>query len=349
MQSLATEKKAWSPSPCSNSPRKKAVFVGKPDWIRRIYGKGRFEKVAALTDLYPEVIHMDLFDQYLPDLQEVEVIFSTWGMKALSADQIVQMRSLKAVFYAGGSVHHFARPFLEQGILVISAWQANAAPVAEFTLAQILLAAKGYFRNSREFTAPEKFKTAFRGKGNFGEIVAILGAGAIGQKVIQLLHSFDLEIVVFDPFLTEENAAKLGVKKASLEEAFKSAYVVSNHLANRPETVGMLHGGLFEKMRPDATFINTGRGATINEQQMIRVLTQRPDINALLDVTYPEPPADDSRLYLLPNVHLSSHIAGSIGDEYVRNADYAIQEFLAWRSGNKLQYAISIPMLETMA
>lgn len=68
-------------------------------------------------------------------------------------------------------------------------------------------------------------------------------------------------------------------------------------------------------MRQGATFINTGRGAQVDEAGLIEVFKRRPDLTALLDITCPEPPEDGSELYTLPNIHLSSHIAGSKNDE----------------------------------
>lgn len=325
-----------------------ALFGGK-EAIEHVYaGDGR-DRLERLTNLYPHMVDGGNFDEHAQHLREVEAIFSTWGMPSLTPDQLNAMPMLKAVFYAGGSVQGFARPLLDRGIVVVSGWQANAVPVAEFTLAQILLATKGYFRNSREFKSPALVKTAHRGPGNFGETIAILGAGAIGEKVIKLLGGFELQVIVFDPFLSDERAATLGVDKVSLEAAFERAYVVSNHVPDLPETVGMLNGALFARMRADATFINTGRGRTVREAELIAVLQARPDLTALLDITHPEPPIEGSLLYTLPNVHLTTHIAGSIGDELRRLANCCLEEFVAWQNGEPLRYAVSLDRLDTMA
>jgi len=246
-------------------------------------------------------------------------------------------------------VQAFARPFLERGITVVSAWAANAVPVAEFTLAQILLATKGYFANTRQVRAPADWRSAYRGPGNYGETVAILGLGMISRLVIDLLKPFRLEVVVRSSHMSAEEAERLGVRTVSFEEAFAQGLVVSNHLANRPHTVGLLNYPLFAAMRPHAVFINTGRGAQVVEADLVRALNERPDLTALLDVTHPEPPEAGSPLYTLPNVWLSSHIAGSIGDEVVRMADYVLEEFRAWQEGRGLQYAVSLDMLDTMA
>lgn len=329
----------------------KAAFLCNSEAnLARVYGKGRRETIAALTDLYPVTVSETNFADHAGALRQTEVIFSTWGMPALSAEEIARLPELKAVFYAAGSVQGFARPFLEAGITVMSAWGANGVPVAEFALAQILLSCKGYFQNTRDCRDPEKRRgKAYRGPGIFDETVALLGAGMIGRMVIERLRPFALNIIVFDPFLTDARAAELGVTKVSLEEAFQQAVVVSNHLANLPATVGMLEGRHFAMMREGAAFINTGRGATVKEEEMIAVLQQRPDLLALLDVTNPEPPVPESPLYTMPNVQLSAHIAGSMNNEVVRMADYAIEEFKRWEAGQPLSYAVSLKMLETMA
>lgn len=332
--------------------KRKAVFLcdSEPN-VRHVYGAGRFERVAAATDLYPVIVSKSTFDEHAAKLGDVEAVFSTWGMPGLTPQQQARLGSLKAIFYGAGSVKGFAEPYLDRGVLVVSAWGANAVPVAEFTLAQILLACKGYFRNTCDCRDPEKRHSwkVQRGKGIFGERVALIGAGMIGRTLIGLLKAFVLEVVVVDPYLPDADAAQLGVRKVTLEEAFRTAYVVSNHLPNIPATVGLLNKPLFASLRTGATFINTGRGAQVVEADLIAVLQQRPDLTALLDVTDPEPPAKDSPFYTLPNVQLSSHIAGSMNDEVVRMADYMLEEYSAWAAGKPLRYAVSKDMLGRMA
>jgi phosphoglycerate dehydrogenase-like enzyme len=329
---------------------RKGAYFGEQVNITRVFGQQRGEQIAQRVDLFPHVVTSANFDVLAPQLQDIEVIFSTWGMPALSAAQLDRLPHLEAVFYAAGSVQGFARPLLERGIIVMSGWAANAVPVAEFTLAQILLANKGYFRNLRDCsTAAGRAATPFVGRGNFGTTVSILGAGQIGTKLIELLKPFHLNVIVFDPFLSSGRAGELGVESVSLPEAFARGQVVTNHLANLPPTRGLLNRALFESLPLNATFINTGRGATVVEADLMEVLRARPDVTALLDVTDPEPPAPDSPFYELPNVHLTSHIAGGVGDEVARMADYAIEEFDRWTCGEPMRYAVTSQMLETMA
>jgi phosphoglycerate dehydrogenase-like enzyme len=319
--------------------------------IDYVYARGRREQVAAMTDLYPVVINADNFREHADKLAGVEVIFSTWGMPVLAAADLERLPALRAVFYAAGSVQGFARPFLARRVTVCSAWGANAVSVAEFCLAQVLLACKGYFRNTHDCRVPEcnRPTAAFQGRGAYGEKVAIIGAGQIGRRLIGLLKPFRLEVLVVDPYLSVTEAEELNVRKVSLDEAFREAYVVSNHLPNLPTLQRVLDGRLFESMRPDATFINTGRGAQVNEPDLIDVLRRRPDLQVLLDVTDPEPPPAGSGFYDLPNVRLSGHMAGAHDDEVVRMADFMIEEFGRWQAGEALHYAVTLEMLERMA
>ena len=305
--------------------------------------------MERLADLYPHVVTSENFADHADHLRDLEVIFSTWGMVPLGAGELARLPSLQAVFYAAGTVQSFARPLLHRGILLVSSWAANAVPVAEFTLAQILLSCKGYFRNTRACRSPRLRLRAPRGPGAFGETVGIIGMGMVGRRVCRLLRPFELKAIAHDPYLKDKEAARLGVEKVGLDAVFARSCVVSNHLPDLPATRGMLGRRLFASMRENATFINTGRGAQVVEKDLVAVLRKRPDLTALLDVTDPEPPLEGSEFYTLPNVQLSSHIAGSQGDEILRQADFAIAEYENWIAGRPLRYRVTPEMLRTMA
>ncbi|MBQ1223980.1 MAG: hydroxyacid dehydrogenase, partial [Oscillospiraceae bacterium] len=306
----------------------KTVFVSdNTDAVRRVFHTE--ERVFTKAD-------MEENKEYFSD---TEFIFSTWGMPVLSKEEIKDLLpNLKAVFYGAGSVQYFARPFLECGVKVFSAWAANAVPVAEYTVAQILLANKGFFKTMRYTNRESANETLANFRGNYDVKVGIIGAGMIGKLVIGKLKEYDVETLVYDPFLPDETAEALGVKKVSLEKLFEECDVVSNHLADNAETRGMLHGGLFERMLPYSTFINTGRGAQVVEPDLIRVLKNRPDLTAILDVTYPEPPEEGSKLYTLENCILTPHIAGSTGREVRRMGDYMRAEYENFVSGKPCKY-----------
>ena len=131
----------------------KAAFLNEtPDTLRRVYAERQMARLNKLVQLYPAVItSVDEARAARDALKDVEVVFSTWGMPAMTEAEIKEcFPSLKAVFYGAGSVQYFARPFLNAGVRVYSAWQANAVPVVQYAFAQILLATKGFEDCDRE-------------------------------------------------------------------------------------------------------------------------------------------------------------------------------------------------------
>jgi phosphoglycerate dehydrogenase-like enzyme len=318
--------------------------------VDRVYGPGRLKRIEEMTGLPPLHVEPAEVRDRLGELAGVEVILSTWGMPRLEAADLDRLPRLRAVLYAAGSVHPFAAPLLERGVAVSSAWRANAAPVARTVLAQSLLALKGYFRNVREYRAdPAVWQQAFMGPGSCGEAVALLGAGAVGCAVIDLLRPLGLRLLVFDPFLTAERAASLGVEKVAVEEAFAQGFVVSNHLADKDEVAGLIDARLLRSLRPGACFINTGRGRTVNEGDLAAVMAERPDLTALLDVTHPEPMPPGSPLWGLPNVQVSTHLAGAIQGEVGLLGDRMLDELGRILRGEPLLDAVTAAMLPGLA
>ncbi len=332
---------------------KAAFLCNSEKWIHEVYAPETVKRIKALTELDERVCtYKDLISGGR-NLADAEYIFSTWGMPALTTDEIKKyLPNLKAVFYAAGSVQEFARPFLKCGADVFSAWAANAVPVAEYTAAQIILANKGFFR-AAQLASCGKRKEAYdefkKYPGNYGAKIGIIGAGMIGKRVIGLLKSYRLEIMVFDPFLENAAAQELGVKKVSLETLFESCNVISNHLANNAQTKGMLNYALFSKFVPNATFLNTGRGAQVVESDLCRILAERSDVTAILDVTDPEPPLPDSPFLKLENCILTPHIAGSSGFEVRRMSAFMADELERAAGNMPTRFKVTEKMLDTMA
>ena len=332
----------------------RAIFLcDKTDKLFHVYGSQTVSELQGLVDVEKQIYtRADVLGDPA-SFSNVELIFSTWGMPTFTEEEIRRcLPSLKCVFYGAGSVQPFARPFLHCGVRVFSAWAANAVPVAELSTAQIVLSNKGYFLTNRLYHASgRKTAQAAFGNccGNYGETVGIIGAGMIGKLVIEMLKAYRVRVIVFDPFLPDERASEMGVEKCSLSELFERAFVVSNHLANNAETRGILNYDLFRRMRENAVFINTGRGAQVVEADLVRILRERPDLTALLDVTHPEPPVDDHPFYSLPNCLLTPHIAGSAGDEVARMGEYMLGECREYLSGGITRYEVTEKMLETMA
>ena len=303
-----------------------------------VYGEKRLNEIRGLATLDDDVVTVgNFFDR---ELEETKYIFSTWGMFPFTEEMFARMPRLEAVFYAAGATDNFAGPFLDRGIKVISAWRANAVPVAEFTAAQIVLALKGYFRCIREVTGPEKWRKPRTAPGVFGETVALIGSGSISTLVKKFLGNYTLDVITVES-LPEK-------RTLSIEEAFRRAFVVSNHLFNSESNQKCLKKEHFLSMRPGAVFINTGRGQQVDGEGFVEAMRERPDLTALLDVTWPEPPEAGSPLYTLPNVFLTPHIAGSMNDEVRRMADCVIGDFRRLLAGEAPENEVTREMLSVL-
>lgn len=332
-----------------------AIFAACERDIGNAYSEAVKNALSEKLTLLPGFYTRDFFESYRNDgrFSQVEYIFSTWGMPALTEEEVAAwFPSLKAVFYAAGTVQAFARPFLARGARIFSAWGANAVPVAEFTVSEIILANKGFFQNLHrgDGTDWQEHDLGRPVKGNYNTDIGIIGAGMIGKLVIKMLKNYKLNVLVYDPFLPDETAAALGVRKTqTLPELFGKCRVISNHLANNPQTVGMIDKTCFDRMDHNTVFLNTGRGQQVVEADLIAALKEDPTRSAVLDVTWPEPPQPGNELYSMKNVFLTPHIAGSLGNEIQRMGEFMLQEFLAVTENRQPEYEVTAEMLKTMA
>ena len=141
----------------------------------------------------------------------------------------------------------------------------------------------------------------------------------------------------------------MGVTLVSLPELFKNSDVISNHLANKKELNDILNYSLFSLMKENATFINTGRGAQVNEEDLARALNEEKARTAVLDVQKNESEPEKGPLFNCINAIMTPHIAGSTGYEVTRMADYMIEEFNRYLKGEKCNSEVTLEKLKTMA
>lgn len=320
-----------------------------------VFSQGRKERFAQYLELCPDVIHEDNLEEHRAFLKETEVILCTWDMVPFSEELLARyFPRVKLLLYAAGSVQYFARPFLKRGIRICSAWGSMCYPVAQFTTSLIVLANKGAFRAAQlarqgDYEKGHNLATMEYPGSYEGTRVGILGAGKIGSLVIQMLQPMGVEVLLFDPFCSPQKAARLGARLTSLEEIFSECQTISNHIADNPQTRGMLDYPLFSRMKPDAAFLNTGRGAQVVEEDLVRALREEPGRFAFLDVTWPEPVLPGHPFLSLPNVILFPHIAGYARQEVLGMPDAMLQELIRYQNGKPLEAEVTLPMLETMA
>jgi phosphoglycerate dehydrogenase-like enzyme len=328
----------------------KAMFLLNPDFLDLVYPSVLRDEIRQYMQVEDRVYSAEEIQANPSLLQDIDAIFSSWGMVDLNEQILAHAPNLKVVFYGSGSIRHFTPPvFWQRGIRVTSAYTVNGEYVAYFTLAQILLSLKRFWHHVDQYKVHRETWRRVPIPGMYRSKIGIISLGAIGQQVCQLLQAFPLDVYAYDPFWTQERADSFGVTLLSLEDIFSTCDVVSLHTPWLPETVGMVTGELLSTMKENATFVNTARGAVVREEEMIAVLQQRPDLTALLDVTWPEPPAKDSPLFTLPNVVLSPHIAGSMNGEITKMGELMVAEMKRWLAGEPLTNEINEQQAKTLA
>ncbi|WP_419924152.1 hydroxyacid dehydrogenase [Candidatus Poriferisocius sp.] len=283
-------------------------------------------------------------------LAEAEVIIGHWGCPPLDAAMLDRAPQLGLFAYAAGTVKMTLTDAVwDRGIRVTSGANANAEPVAEFTLAAVLFANKGVLwrRGPADYSAMSALGD--RQWGNYGRTVGIVGASLIGRRVIELLRQFPhLKVALYDPYVTPEEAALLGVDKLELDELCAEADVLSIHAPALPETMHMIGPTQLSALPDGATVINTARGPLIDHEALMPHL-ESGRLYAILDVTDPEPLPEDSPLLEMPNVWISPHLAGSQGTELARMTDNVIEEICRWSACEPALNEVTRDRLATMA
>jgi len=286
-------------------------------------------------------------------LGETEVLVTGWGCPHISAEVLAAAPRLRLIAHAAGTVKSFIDPAAyARGIAVTNAVEANAIPVAEFTLAAIIMANKQVLRFRdlyREDTRRGSSHALMDEPiGNYRRTIGIVGASRIGRRVIALLGNLECDVLLYDPFVAADDAIISTAELVGLDDLMARSDVVSLHAPSLTETRGMIGARQLRAMRDGATFINTARGVLVDEAALIAELaTGR--ISAVIDVTDPEIPPADSPLYRLPNVLLTPHIAGAVGTERSRLGRLVADEVERFVAGEPLRHEVDARLLERLA
>ena len=322
--------------------RVKGLYILDDIPFHQIYGPEEQRDIAELVDIYAPPQTCADIERTPRLLADAEVVFSGWGGPRLTQAFLDSMPRLKAFFYGAGATSDILTPSVwDRGILVTSAYAANAMPVAEYTLAMILLSLKHTWHYAQQIKQMRSYPPKRPVPGCYGRTVGLISMGMTGRRVRELLRPFDLQVIAYDPFLSADEAARLGVTPRSLMQVFSEADVVSVHTPLLRETVGMIGGEHVAAMKLGSTLINTARGAIIREQEMVDVIQKREDLQVILDVTLPEPPAPESLLYSLPNVLLTPHIAGSMDGECRRMGRFMVDELARYLTHQPMRWVVT--------
>jgi len=274
-------------------------------------------------------------EDILPVMKDADVVITCWGSPHLTKEYLDAAPNLKLILHAAGTVAPIVdEEIWRRGIRVVCAGIAMARGVAEVTLGLMISASKDFFRLNDQIHAGGWQNGVERTVVDLYDItIGIIGGGMIGKQVIQLLKMYEVDIVVYDPYITEEACQEMGVRKVELEELLRISDIVSLHASAIPETYHMINAQTLKLMKKDAGLINTARGMLIDEKALYEHMTAGNLRFACLDVTDPEPPLFDNPLRKLSNVIFLPHIAGVVNNGLLRLGRHVIKELELFEAG----------------
>ena len=325
-----------------------AMYPGLERLAFRRHHRARLEAVADVADWAP----LGSWDDDRADalLARADVLLTHWGCPTIDADVLARAPRLALVAHTAGTVKGeglaiMTRAVLERGVRVTTCAAANAVPVAEYALAAILWANKDVFARAavqQGQVLPEGRPDRSWRVGNWGRRIGVVGASLVGRALIDLLAPFELEVAVYDPFLSAADAEALGVTRVDdLVELARTSDVLSLHAPLVPATVGMISAEVLAAMPDGATFVNTARAPLVDQGALVaEVTTGR--LDAVLDVTDPEPLPAGHPLLGLPNVVVTPHVAGSEGTELARLTECALSEIECFAAGEPARHPVTL-------
>jgi phosphoglycerate dehydrogenase-like enzyme len=330
------------------------AFAFAPVAIDALFGPAERTQLGRLCHvLTPEPLRALDDDAARAVLAEVDILVTGWGCPPIDDKVLAAAPKLRLIAHAAGSVRALVSPSVfARGIAIVTAADANALPVAEFTVAAILFANKRVLDFAARYASERRplgiYVNTPPTVGNFRKTVGLVGASRIGRRVAQLLRPFDFTVLVADPFLSPAGARDLGVELVELDELLARSDLVSLHAPSLPETRHMLDSRRLGLLRDGTTLINTARGALVDQAALTAELTSG-RLNAVLDVTEPDVLPPDSPLYDLPNALLTPHVAGAAGGELRRFGELITAEIDRFVRGEALQHAVDPQTFTTQA
>ncbi|MBN9629960.1 MAG: hydroxyacid dehydrogenase [Actinobacteria bacterium] len=327
-----------------------AAFAMRPDLPEQLFTPDDLAALTRVADLDPSVTFTDFDDAPAGLLDRVEILVTGWGAPQIGRAELDRMPKLRAIVHAAGTVKdHLSDAVWDRGVLVTSAASANAYPVAEYTLAMILLAGKRVPDAIRGYAHdPEAYADVDPAIGNFGRTVGVVGASRVGRRVIELLEPFDLRVLLYDPYLEASDPVLARAERVGLDELFRRSSIVSVHAPLLPETVGMIGSQQLDLLPAEATLINTARAPIVDQDALTAAVRSR-GLRAVLDVTEPEPLPAGHPLRTLPRVVLTPHVAGALGNELRRLGECARHEVERFVAGEPAEHPVTKEALIAVA
>ncbi len=264
----------------------------------------------------------------------------------VTSEVIEKADNLKIIARAGVGVDNIdLTAATEKGIMVVNSPESTSITVAEHTMGLLLSMARKISIADKSVKEGKWEKKKFMGVELRGKTLGVIGMGRIGSQVVNRCKSFEMDAIVYDPYLPEEVAQNMGVKLTDLETVLKNADFITIHVPLTEETRHLISTEQFEIMKDSCFITNCARGGIIDEEALFVALSENKIGGAALDVYEDEPPKD-SKLVTLDNIVLTPHIAASTKEAQRDAAIIVADEILELNDGKTPKNVLNLPRID---
>ena len=265
----------------------------------------------------------------------------------VTKEVIEKAKNLKIIARAGVGVDNIdVNAATDQGILVVNAPQSTSITVAEHAMGLMLSLSRKIAIADASVKSGKWEKSKFMGMELRNKTLGVIGMGRIGSQVVKRSKAFEMDVIVYDPYITEETAKELGVEITTLDDLVQKADVMTIHVPLTPETKGLISKDELAKMKDNAIILNCARGGIIDEADLYEALKERPELKAGLDV-FENEPLENSPLATLDNVVLTPHIAASTKEAQRDAAIIVAKEVKEVINGNTPSNVLNMPLVDS--
>lgn len=311
-----------------------------------IADKSAKEGIDALKNAGFEVdVKTGLNEQQLIDMIADYDAMMVRSETKVTAKIIEAAKKLKIIGRAGVGVDNIDVPAAtKKGIVVVNSPEGNTVAAAEHTFAMLMSLARNIPQAAASMKAKKWEKSKFIGTELYGKTLGVVGAGKIGSRVISYAQALGMKVFVFDPFVTEEYAKKLGVEIRSLDDVIRSSDFITFHIPKNKETAHLINKDKIAMMKDGVRLVNVARGGIIDENDLKEALLSKKIAAAALDVFEVEPVADNI-FAELDNVITTPHLGASTVEAQVNVAVDVAEQIVEVLKGGSAKAAVNIPAM----
>lgn len=296
-------------------------------------------QVVYKTNLSPE----DL----IKELQDTDALIIRSSTK-VTKDVFAAVNKLKIIGRAGIGVDNIdCTTATERGVIVVNTPSGNATTTAEHAIAMLMALSRHIPQADKSMHQGAWEKSKFTGIEITGKILGVFGYGNIGKIVADRAQGLKMRVIIFDPFLTAEVAAKDGVELVTKEKLFERADFITVHVPLNDSTRNLINKKTIETMKTGVRILNCARGGIVNETDLIDGLNSGKIAGAAIDVFEEEPPPKDNPLLKDERVICTPHLGASTKEAQVNVAVQVAEQIRDYLLTGEVRNAINCPSISS--